>query len=294
MKRLADELPPGLELSLLASEATSAPPEASRTAARRAALALLGAELPALAASTAAVRGGAAAKAGGVSAGWKMLALGVVGGAIATGGGMLIVGAPDARRVPSAPVTTALPRTASAPLVSSRERTEPVALNAPSDGASRPGVAGDQPPRLAVPSSEPPRAETPRTEARSSASARPVAEALLDARETRASETHDTTARGAPPRAVAPSADLAAELDALDAVRRALGRNEPRSALRALIEYDQDFPSGRLALEATALRVEALARSGDRAQARQLAERLFSEQPNGPYRRRLEKVLSTP
>jgi hypothetical protein len=86
-------------------------------------------------------------------------------------------------------------------------------------------------------------------------------------------------------------ASIAEETAMIDAARRQLGAKNPTGALRQLDAYRAKFSRGMLAQEATLLRVEALAQSGNRAAARQLARRQLERNPNSQYARRLEPFL---
>src|SRR5690606_11633822 len=74
------------------------------------------------------------------------------------------------------------------------------------------------------------------------------------------------------PVAAAPSWTLTDEIAALDRARRAR-EGEPEVALAELAAYRARFPGGALTPEADALRVEALARAGRLAEAKEAAER---------------------
>ena len=89
------------------------------------------------------------------------------------------------------------------------------------------------------------------------------------------------------PSALAPTSPrnasaLLAETTLLGAARDAITAGDAPNATRALDDYDRAFPSGMLAPEAAALRVEALALAGDRAGARRLADRFLTDYPTSP------------
>jgi hypothetical protein len=86
---------------------------------------------------------------------------------------------------------------------------------------------------------------------------------------------------------------LTGELAALDEARRALGRNEPSVALRALDDYSRSFPERRLGSEATVLRVEALSAAGDRAHARRVGEDFLRAHPKSPYEKRIRSLIES-
>ncbi|MBX3207869.1 MAG: tetratricopeptide repeat protein [Labilithrix sp.] len=90
--------------------------------------------------------------------------------------------------------------------------------------------------------------------------------------------------------ASAAESSLKLEILALDRVRRATEGGRPREALALLDAYVARFPAGKLREEATVLRVEALAASGD-PDAERLARELLREAPNTPYAARLRAAL---
>jgi hypothetical protein len=83
---------------------------------------------------------------------------------------------------------------------------------------------------------------------------------------------------------------IAGEISALDRIREQLSAGDTRAALRALDRYRSTFPGGVLQQEAAALRIEALARAGERAQAAQLAQRFAREHPNSPHLDRIRSL----
>jgi TolA-binding protein len=82
------------------------------------------------------------------------------------------------------------------------------------------------------------------------------------------------------PRSEQKSAPLSAELSALDAARSSLVAGDPTTALSALDAYSRKFPRGRLSLEAEVLRIDALAKSGQTAAARQRASAFIRRHPD--------------
>ncbi len=102
-------------------------------------------------------------------------------------------------------------------------------------------------------------------------------------------QTHDdarrpavvaTASAVAPTGAPADRLSLTRELAALDAARAELARGEARNALALLDGYAQKHPHGRLELEAEVLRIDALARGGQREAARARAEVFLRRHPN--------------
>jgi hypothetical protein len=58
-----------------------------------------------------------------------------------------------------------------------------------------------------------------------------------------------------------------------------------------LEEYEGSFPAGRLATEASVLRIEALARAGDRAGVAAAGKAFLTSHPNGPYATRVRSLM---
>jgi hypothetical protein len=87
------------------------------------------------------------------------------------------------------------------------------------------------------------------------------------------------------PRAARPAAraalpgTLTHELAALDAARAKLADGDAKSALALLDIYGETFPRGGLALEAEVLRIDALAKSGQREAARRRANAFLRLHP---------------
>jgi TolA-binding protein len=100
--------------------------------------------------------------------------------------------------------------------------------------------------------------------------------------------------RHAPPRpsgvkSTPSRSSLADELAALDAARAALQAGDAPSALRHLNDHAREFPRGRLQLEAEVLRIEALARTGNRAASASRARRFLERHPNSVLAPRLRR-----
>jgi hypothetical protein len=100
-----------------------------------------------------------------------------------------------------------------------------------------------------------------------------------------------STPRSVPSSAAQPPLTLSDEVGALQAARVALANQDPGAALASLDRYKARFPSGRLAPEATVLRIEALVARGDRSQASALANQLEASSPDSPYIERIESML---
>ncbi len=84
---------------------------------------------------------------------------------------------------------------------------------------------------------------------------------------------------------------LSLELATLDAARGALARGNETQALAKLDEYSRRFPRGRLTMEATVLRVDALLKSGDCPAALRLGQKFVARHPNGPYAKRVRSLM---
>lgn len=84
---------------------------------------------------------------------------------------------------------------------------------------------------------------------------------------------------------------LSAEVAALERAQTALGAHDAGGALRALDRYESTFPAGRLASEATVLRVQALLARGDEESAGAVADRFFTAHPDSSYARRIRDLL---
>ncbi len=94
----------------------------------------------------------------------------------------------------------------------------------------------------------------------------------------------------APKNVGAPS--LAEEVAAIKSAKAALASGNAAQALRELDGYKTRFPRGRLAQEATVVRIEALIREGDASAAESLAERFLASHANSPYATRVRTLIS--
>jgi hypothetical protein len=101
-------------------------------------------------------------------------------------------------------------------------------------------------------------------------------------------ETSPQAARSQEP---ASTTSLADEVRALDGARKALAGGNARECLAKLESYRAEFPQGVLGLEATVLRIEALAASGARTQARDLGTRFLESHPDSAHAARVRSVI---
>jgi hypothetical protein len=86
--------------------------------------------------------------------------------------------------------------------------------------------------------------------------------------------------------------DLGPQLALIDGARASLAQGNARDALARLKEYDARYPGGSLGPEATALRVDALLQTGERAKGQALGEKFVAQHPNGPYTARIRSLLA--
>jgi hypothetical protein len=136
-----------------------------------------------------------------------------------------------------------------------------------------------------------PIAPQPSEEPAESKEARPVA-ARSTARRApleRAEKPQEKPAAPAGEEPVAPalSGQLGEEIAALSVIRKELQAGAPSRALQQLSEYRERFGQPNLAMEADALRVDALCRAGQQEAARAAAAAFASEWPNSPLQQRV-------
>lgn len=83
----------------------------------------------------------------------------------------------------------------------------------------------------------------------------------------------------------------AAEGATIESARTAIARGESAKALVILDGHDRDFAQGLMNPDATALRIEALARTGEDARAKQIAEGFLADFPHSPLASRVRALL---
>lgn len=138
---------------------------------------------------------------------------------------------------------------------------------------------------------EPPQAPAPQLAQRTAPLA-PAPEAIREQEEPAKAEPVAPSKRPLPPRVAASEADsLALELAAIDRARDALARGNAPLAVRLLDEYTARFPKRHLNSEATVLRIEALAKKGDREAALRLGKSFLARPGSGPYARRVRSLI---
>jgi len=135
---------------------------------------------------------------------------------------------------------------------------------------------------------------TPRAAARATeaAAATPVASASEVAPQAPARAPHHASARR---RASAQpmSNDLRDEIALVDAARAAMTGGAPERALVLLHRYATSYPGGTFRPEVTVLRIEALAATGRRDEARALARDFVARHPDGPLAERVARLTAT-
>jgi outer membrane protein assembly factor BamD (BamD/ComL family) len=94
----------------------------------------------------------------------------------------------------------------------------------------------------------------------------------------------------------APSAsgDLREEIRLLDQARAAVRTGANLQALKLLEKYERRYPRSQFRQEAQVLRVEALARSGQKQAAAALGKKFVAEHPESPHVERVQAVTGSP
>jgi hypothetical protein len=110
-------------------------------------------------------------------------------------------------------------------------------------------------------------------------------------------EHESAVRRGAPgassasgPRTTAKPPSLGSEVALLERARTALANDDPSQALRTLDEYTRDLRGTALRDEATLLRIDALARSGQKSAAQRLARGFVDHHPDSPLADRARRL----
>jgi|HubBroStandDraft_2_1064218.scaffolds.fasta_scaffold275388_2 hypothetical protein len=256
----------GLKGRLLASAKQDRPPKGSQ---RRAILA-------AAAAAAASTQAGSATALGtlGRWAVWKWIAVGAVGAGSVVAAKAVILPPPD-----TSSITVSPPTPPGAPALRAR-RAPATVLPSPSDSASAETLSPSP-----LPLANPTKAED-------------VVKTMLPPPVATAREVPKTEARIASAESAAttspvstPSSTLSSEIAAIDHAKRALAYGNAGEALRRIDVYDAAFPNGTLAAEATALRVEALARAGHLDESRAALARLRANHPESPLLENLARIV---
>lgn len=88
--------------------------------------------------------------------------------------------------------------------------------------------------------------------------------------------------------------DVAAEVRLVERARRALASGDLTEANAILDDYERSFPHGSLAQEAAILRIDALARSGDRVATERAVAAYLAAHPRSPHAARLRAMIGAP
>ena len=99
----------------------------------------------------------------------------------------------------------------------------------------------------------------------------------------------DSASADSPKSVGAPS--LAEEVAAIKSAKGALASGNAAQALHELDAYKLHFPRGRLAQEATVVRIEALIGSGNQAAASTVADHFLAAHPDSPYSARVRTLV---
>lgn len=257
----------GLKGRLLASAKEDRPPKGSQ---RRAILA-------AAAAAAASTQAGSATALGtlGRWAVWKWIAVGAVGaGSVVAAKAVILPPPPDvaSMTVPTPPNTPAL----------RARRTSATASPLPPDPMSAETL-----PPSPLPLANPLKAEDG---AKTMPAPPPPAATARDVPKTEARGVSAEGSVTASPVSTR-SSTLSSEIAAIDHAKRALAYGDAGEALRRVDVYDATFPNGTLAAEATALRVEALARTGQLDESRAALARLRANHPESPLLENLARIV---
>jgi hypothetical protein len=96
--------------------------------------------------------------------------------------------------------------------------------------------------------------------------------------------------RPAQTRARVPAPILRDEQRSIEQARAALEAGDVQGATRALDAHDSAFPRGAFSEESRMLRIDTMARSGDRVRARKEARTFLAQSPSTPYAARLRDL----
>lgn len=88
--------------------------------------------------------------------------------------------------------------------------------------------------------------------------------------------------------------DLREEIRLLDQARSQIRSGAAARALTTISQYRSQFPRGSFLQEASVLRIEALAASGNRGLATAEAKRFLARHPRSPHVARLERLIGAP
>jgi TolA-binding protein len=120
-----------------------------------------------------------------------------------------------------------------------------------------------------------------------------TATATASAEATATIELPTETARHAPQAHVAqPAAStLSEQVAALDRARAALDARDGAKARKLVDAYETEYPGGAFTQEAEVVRIEALSRDGNRAEAERAGKRFLAAYPKSPHAPRVRLLL---
>jgi hypothetical protein len=98
----------------------------------------------------------------------------------------------------------------------------------------------------------------------------------------------------ASPRPKPSAGDLGEQIALLDAARSAMNGGKHERALATLERYLSKYPAGSFRPEATALKIESLAKLGRNAESRAMADRFVVEHRGSPLAKRVKDVTQAP
>ena len=193
---------------------------------------------------------------------------------------------------PQAPLATApVPVIAPSPAPEPAERVEVVEPSVAAAEIPATGAAPTLPPPAAAPAAVAPAAPRGASASpRDAARARPVARAVAARPSVLKGDEKAADARVAaevPAASAASSGQLGEELALLSEVRSSIQGGAGERALELLNRYEARFGQPILGMEADALRVDALCKSGQRDAARESARAFQNEWPGSPLERRV-------
>jgi len=160
-------------------------------------------------------------------------------------------------------------------------------------GDHRPAVSASSAPSSEAPTAPPLAASPP--EMLPATSPPPGVRAKRQQTEPPARESNHDVPPAPPAEVASPAVDedrsVSAELSILLEAKRQVASN-PGAALVTLGRHAAAFPAGALAMEREVLMIEALGRSGQRAEAARRAREMLAQSPNPFYAGRLKQVIA--
>ncbi|HEY8073506.1 MAG TPA: outer membrane protein assembly factor BamD [Labilithrix sp.] len=125
------------------------------------------------------------------------------------------------------------------------------------------------------------------------ASATPTASATATATTSATDDTPAVTPSSLPAARATRADTLADQIAMMDAIRSAIASGNGGRALRLVDDYERRFPRGAFVEEAEALRVEAIAKTGDSAAAQRAADRFLAAHPGSPHAARIRALVKS-